>query len=65
MLIRFLKRWRTQKPGVIVEWPDGAANTLIKRGIAIEDESGYETGMIEQDYETRANPQRGRGKGKR
>jgi len=66
MMIRFLQRWRRQRAGTVAEWPDGAANVLIKRGVAvlIEDESGYQTGMIEQNYDTRVEPHAKR-KGKR
>lgn len=60
MVIRFLQRWRQQKPGTVTEWPDGAANVLIKRGIAIAVVNGdYETAMAEPAREVRAPMRKG------
>lgn len=34
MQVQFAKRWKGLRPGMIREIPDGAANLLIRRGIA-------------------------------
>ncbi len=36
MELQFQKRWRSFRPDDITDFPDGAANVLIRRGIAIE-----------------------------
>ena len=36
MKIKFLRNWRNEQEGSIADWPDGAANLLISRGIAAE-----------------------------
>ena len=36
MEIVFLKRWRGFRPEQITDFPDGAANLLIRRGFALE-----------------------------
>jgi hypothetical protein len=35
MLIEFTKRWRSHAAGSEMSMPDGAANLLIRRGIAV------------------------------
>lgn len=34
MRVQFLQRWRGFRPDQITDFPDGAANVLIRRGIA-------------------------------
>ena len=34
MYVRLLKHWNGYKPGRVFNMPDGAANTLLKRGVA-------------------------------
>ncbi len=36
MRIKFLRDRRSQKAGRVYDWPDGAAEVLIKRGFAEE-----------------------------
>ncbi len=47
MRIRLKTRWNGFKSGVLKDMPDGAANLLIKRGIAerIDSEKPRETAM--------------------
>ncbi len=36
MRIKFLRAWRNEQEGAIRDWPDGAANLLISRKVAVE-----------------------------
>ena len=35
MRLEFTRRWRSYRPNDIGDMPDGAANVLIRRGIAV------------------------------
>jgi hypothetical protein len=60
MLIKFLRRWRNKKPGTVAEWPDGAANALLKRGIAEVVYDVRETAMREAAQEQRIIMRKGK-----
>lgn len=36
MKVKFLREWRGNRRDTIRDWPDGAANLLISRGICAE-----------------------------
>lgn len=33
MRVKFLRDWKMKRAGLVTDWPDGAANLLIRRGI--------------------------------
>jgi hypothetical protein len=45
MRIELLQRWQGYRSGIVINPPDGVANTLIKRQIAKPAGDGIETAM--------------------
>jgi hypothetical protein len=45
MRVELLQRWQGYRSGIVINPPDGVANTLIKRKIARPVRDGLETAM--------------------
>jgi hypothetical protein len=62
MRIELLQRWQGYRSGIVINPPDGVANTLIKRKIARPAGDGLETAMAPAAAERAAkfNRQKGR-----
>ena len=56
MLIKYVRSRRRNKPGDVADFPDGAANLLIKRGFCIREQvPEAAVSMAAMEAETAAN----------